>query len=128
VLARIDRERSWDLFVSALMSDIADIQGGTTPEGIHLGAMAGTVDLVQRGYTGLEIRGDHLRLDPAIPPELGRLDCHIRYRRRWIDLSVTPTAVRINLQDGAQKAPLTIEVGHTEYTVAPGEAQTISLE
>ena len=56
VLGRSDRERSWELFSQALESDVADIQGGTTPEGIHLGAMAGTVDLLQRGYTGLEAR------------------------------------------------------------------------
>ena len=48
VLARLDRRRSWELFLQALNSDIADLQGGTTHEGIHLGAMAGTVDLIQR--------------------------------------------------------------------------------
>jgi hypothetical protein len=41
VLARSDRVRSWNLFTEALESDISDTQGGTTPEGIHLGAMAG---------------------------------------------------------------------------------------
>lgn len=46
VLARADRPRSWDVFVEALLTDVADIQGGTTPEGIHLGAMAGTVDVL----------------------------------------------------------------------------------
>jgi hypothetical protein len=56
VLARSDRARSWALFTEALQSDIADVQGGTTPEGIHLGAMAGTVDLVQRCFGGVEIR------------------------------------------------------------------------
>ncbi|MDJ0498279.1 MAG: glycoside hydrolase family 65 protein, partial [Acidimicrobiia bacterium] len=56
VLARSDRKRSWEFFEGALLSDVTDIQGGTTPEGIHLGAMAGTVDLVQRGFTGLETR------------------------------------------------------------------------
>src|SRR5690606_37414228 len=62
VLARADRTRSWALLEEALESDIADIQGGTTAEGIHLGAMAGTVDLVQRGHTGLEIHEDHFRI------------------------------------------------------------------
>ena len=56
VLARLDRRRSWDLFLQALRSDIADIQGGTTHEGIHLGAMAGTVDLIQRCHGGVEAR------------------------------------------------------------------------
>ena len=37
VLARSDRPKSWPLLREALESDIADVQGGTTPEGIHLG-------------------------------------------------------------------------------------------
>jgi alpha,alpha-trehalase len=41
VFARADRPGSWELFMEALLTDVADIQGGTTPEGIHLGAMAG---------------------------------------------------------------------------------------
>ena len=58
VMGAVDRGRSWQLFTQALKSDAADVQGGTTPEGIHLGAMAGTVDVLQRGYTDIEVRGD----------------------------------------------------------------------
>ena len=46
VLAAIDPERSWERFLIALESDIGDIQGGTTREGIHMGVMSGTLDLV----------------------------------------------------------------------------------
>ena len=60
VLSRSDREGSWQLFNQALLSDINDIQGGTTPEGIHLGAMAGTVDMLQRGYAGIELSLIHI--------------------------------------------------------------------
>ena len=56
VLVRSDRERAWQLLSEALESDLLDLQGGTTPEGVHLGAMAGAVDLVQRAFTGLETR------------------------------------------------------------------------
>ena len=42
------------------MSDIADSQQGTTAEGIHLGAMAGSVDILQRCYTGKAGRNDTL--------------------------------------------------------------------
>jgi trehalose/maltose hydrolase-like predicted phosphorylase len=38
--------------MTALESDVGDIQGGTTQEGIHMGVMAGTLDLIQRGYVG----------------------------------------------------------------------------
>jgi trehalose/maltose hydrolase-like predicted phosphorylase len=56
VLARSDRPRSMTFFAEALQSDVTDIQQGTTSEGVHLGAMAGTVDLVQRVSTGIEVR------------------------------------------------------------------------
>jgi alpha,alpha-trehalase len=36
VLARVNREGSWQLCKEALESDLSDIQGGTTAEGIHL--------------------------------------------------------------------------------------------
>lgn len=51
VFARSDRRRSLCYFAEALQSDVSDIQQGTTAEGVHLGAMAGTVDLVQRVWT-----------------------------------------------------------------------------
>jgi trehalose/maltose hydrolase-like predicted phosphorylase len=67
VLADLDPESSWERYFVALESDVGDLQGGTTQEGIHMGVMAGTLDLIQRGYLGTEIRGGVLRR-----PEAGR--------------------------------------------------------
>lgn len=100
VLSRSDRERSWDYFEEALMSDFKDIQGGTTPEGIHLGAMAGTVDLVQRCWTGLEIRNDVLWLNPMIPEELESMKLRIRYRGHWIALHLNHEKLLISFEEG----------------------------
>jgi len=88
VLARMDRDRAWKLFNEALESDIADVQGGTTAEGIHLGAMAGTVDFVQRGLLGLEIYNGVFLLDPRLPDELRSLRFSIHYRGSWLDLDL----------------------------------------
>ena len=90
VLARSNRTRSWEMFKEALESDVSDIQGGTTPEGIHLGAMAGSVDIMQRAYTGIETRHGMLHFNPAIPEELGRLHMHIRYRGIPMEITITP--------------------------------------
>ncbi|HSJ18137.1 MAG TPA: glycosyl hydrolase family 65 protein, partial [Solirubrobacterales bacterium] len=96
VLARSDRERSWALFEEALESDVADVQGGTTPEGVHLGAMAGTVDLLQRGYPGLETREDVLWLNPALPAGLSQLEFSLRYRRHWgIEVRITRDRITV---------------------------------
>ena len=60
VLARANRPQSWALLHDALGSDLFDTQGRTTREGIHLGAMAGSLDILQRCYTGLEVHGGAL--------------------------------------------------------------------
>ena len=97
VLVRSDRERAWQLFCEALESDLFDLQGGTTAEGVHLGAMAGTVDLVQRGFTGIETREGVLWLDPRLPEELTRVRFKIRYRRHWgLEIEVTKDRIRVS--------------------------------
>jgi trehalose/maltose hydrolase-like predicted phosphorylase len=101
VLARSDRPRSMQFFEEALQSDVADIQQGTTAEGIHLGAMAGTVDLVQRVWTGIEVKGDVLRLHPQLPQDIERLDMRIRYRGHSLDLRLTRDSITIRGRDGA---------------------------
>lgn len=101
VLARSDRPRAMDFFAQALQSDVSDVQQGTTAEGIHLGAMAGTVDQVQRVSTGIEARGDVLHLAPELPQEMERLDMRIRYRGHSLDLRLTRDSLTVRGRDGA---------------------------
>ena len=72
----------------ALESDIGDMQGGTTAEGIHLGAMAGTVDLMQRGQTALEIIDGVLHLNPCVPEELERMNLRLVYQGSRLEAEV----------------------------------------
>jgi beta-phosphoglucomutase family hydrolase len=109
VLARSDRVRSMAYFTDALQSDVSDIQQGTAAEGIHLGAMAGTVDLVQRALTGIEVSGDVLRLNPRLPAEVERLDMRIRYRGHSLDLRVTRDTLTVRGRDGGA-APIQLAV------------------
>jgi trehalose/maltose hydrolase-like predicted phosphorylase len=100
VLARGDRARSWSLLAEALESDVADIQGGTTAEGIHLGAMAGTVDLVQRGQTALEFRDDVLWISPCLPQELQGMRLKLLYRGCWLYLDIGCDELTISAPHG----------------------------
>ena len=126
VLARLDRKESWRLFEQAVTSDLIDIQGGTTKEGIHTGAMAGTVDLVQRGYTGLRVQGDTLILDPAIPPELGSLSSRIRFRGHWLDIAISSTEASLSLEPGSDES-VSVRVGSASADLGPGETVTVDL-
>lgn len=64
-------------------------RSGTTCEGIRLGAMAGTLDLVQRCCTGMEVRGDVLCLEPRPPEELHELALRVRFGGFWLELRIT---------------------------------------
>jgi len=127
VLARSNRRASWRFFRDALASDVHDIQGGTTAEGIHLGAMAGTVDLLQRCYTGLETRQDALWLDPHLPEPVGRLEVELRYRGHWgVVVTVTRHQVTVSLRPG-QQLPVRIGFRGALTTVRPGGSHTFTL-
>lgn len=125
VLARRDRRRSWSLLQEALESDISDIQGGTTREGIHLGAMAGTVDILQRCYSGIEARGDVLWLNPLLPDELSTLEFDVAYRDQWLTVSIDHAELKIQSVP-CDAAAVTIGVGDRTHSLAPGQSLTLS--
>jgi trehalose/maltose hydrolase-like predicted phosphorylase len=126
VLARSDRHRSWSLFTQALGSDLADIQGGTTREGVHLGAMAGTVDMILRCYAGLEIRDDVLRLHPSLPPELPDVAFEIAYRGQPISVELTRDQVRLRLHPHAGDT-ITVCIEDQISVLSPGDERVVAL-
>ncbi|WP_181163721.1 glycoside hydrolase family 65 protein [Pontibacter mangrovi] len=126
VLARSDRKKAWSNFQVALVSDLEDIQGGTTAEGIHLGAMAGTVDLVQRSFTGLEIRDNVLWLNPVLPEDMGCLNLEIRYRNHWISLKLTQDTMQVCFDRGWTKE-VQIGVLGQVYTFQTGEQRVFNI-
>lgn len=126
VLARSDRPRAMNLFTEALQSDVNDIQQGTTAEGIHLGAMAGTVDLVQRVSTGIEVKNEALRLNPELPQEIGRLDMRIRYRGQSIDLRLTHESLTVRGRDG-NAPPISLCVNDRVETFTGGTTRVFPL-
>ncbi|MFE0583183.1 glycoside hydrolase family 65 protein [Streptomyces sp. NPDC058874] len=101
VLARQQGGSAWRYCQEALLSDIADVQGGTTGEGIHLGAMGGTLDLVERGIVGLDPGTDGLHVDPVplseVPAStfpvcyLGHRNIRITFRPGRIGIRVPPS-------------------------------------
>ncbi|MDF3288706.1 glycoside hydrolase family 65 protein [Streptomyces silvisoli] len=127
VLTRTRRAGAWQYLQDALAEDVTDLQGGTTAEGIHLGAMAGTLDLVQRGLTGLETREDALWLDPAPVPELSEFSFSIRYRGHWgVALHMRPGQLRISVPS-SEEQPIRVVLPHREVSVAPGHARWLDL-
>lgn len=122
ISVRSDPHASWRWFTEALQSDIADIQGGTTPEGVHMGAMGGIDDLLLTRYAGIDTMGETLALDPCLPEELPGLRVAILYRGRRVALDLTHERVGISL-DGESPAPLEVTVQGTKRTLTAGDTE-----
>ncbi|MGW4380592.1 glycoside hydrolase family 65 protein [Kitasatospora sp. NPDC004531] len=127
VLTRCDRSASWRHFRDALTADLVDSQGGTTREGVHLGAMAGAADLLQRCYSGLELRRDGLWLDPRLPSALGHLALDLRYRGdRDLRIAIDRHSVTVDLAAGSGEA-VRVGVRDKATVLRPGESHTFRL-
>lgn len=127
VLARSTRHASWPVFLEALASDIADVQDGTTREGIHLGAMAGTVDLLQRCYTGLELRQDVLWINPRLPEGVKRLAMTVHYRTHTLELEISHDAVVVDAAR-CEIPSMQIGVGGETHDLSAGERRSFPLK
>ena len=106
------------MFLKALGSDVGDIQGGTTKEGIHMGVMAGTLDLIQRTYLGAEISEDVLYFKPKLIDKLDGLVMPMQFRQ---------TAIEVKLENGTLTiSPQTYGLGRTIKVGVNGEVREIS--
>jgi alpha,alpha-trehalase len=136
VLSRSNRPGAWQLFCEALESDIADVQGGTTPEGIHLGAMAGTLDFIQRGTTGIVTRNDVLWFNPRLPDEMERLHMQIRYRMHSLNIDVTHKKLTVQvlksllppIHVGFRKRVYELKAGDTREFLYPESKRKSRIE
>ncbi|RIA56012.1 beta-phosphoglucomutase family hydrolase [Dichotomicrobium thermohalophilum] len=120
VLARADRERSWRLFHEALRNDVAYRENSTTHEGIHLGAMAATVDIIQRCYAGMELRHGRLWLHPCLPDELNELSFTMVYQNNELDVHIGRDAIRLHAAHYA-KEPAEVFINGEPCTIRPGK-------
>ena len=125
IFARSHREQSWHDFKKALVSDFNDVQGGTTAEGIHLGAMAGTVDLIHRCYTGMEFKKECLYFNPQLPNNVNEIKFRLRYRKHWLDVHLTQDHLRLRSHGGWQDV-IRIIVNDEEFQMIKGEERTIT--
>jgi alpha,alpha-trehalase len=126
LLDRIDHEQSWNLYREALRSDFEDVQGGTTKEGIHVGAMAGTVNTVLNRYAGVDTRGDTLSINPCLPPAIRKITLGVQYRGKWLNMTATHEKLHVELDQSADEF-LLLEAKGMPHRIEPGTTLEVDL-
>ena len=133
VLANAGRTaESWDFYRKALISDLSDIQGGTTAEGIHLGVMGGCLKGVVTNFAGLDWHNDRLSIQPNLPAEWESLKFSVLIRgdRYHFEITGEELKLRVSQDDPThpKKEKLNIVVQDRTETVEYDTGYTIKLQ
>ncbi|MCF8226131.1 MAG: beta-phosphoglucomutase family hydrolase [Bacteroidales bacterium] len=83
------------LYKESLESDLNDIQGGTTGEGIHCGVMAGTIYDALVAFAGLDVSGEIPALDPDLPGHWTGMEFKFGFRNDRISVKIHQSEIRI---------------------------------
>ena len=127
VMADLDPAGSWQRFMVALESDVGDVQGGTTKEGIHMGVMSGTLDLIQRAYLGSEVRDGVLYFDPKETERLDGLSLPMRFRGMPIQVTLRGNELTVAAESDPFIRPIKVGRGQEVRELAAGESATFAL-
>jgi trehalose/maltose hydrolase-like predicted phosphorylase len=88
--------------------------------------MAGTVDLVQRVLTGIEVTADVLRFNPRLPEQMSRFDMRIRYRGHSLDLRLTRDTLTVRGRERGP-APIKLKVKDEVHEFVGGDTRVFEL-
>jgi trehalose/maltose hydrolase-like predicted phosphorylase len=121
VYAEIDLAISWERYLQALESDVRDVQGGTTAEGIHMGVMSGTLDLMQRSYMGEMIRNNVLSFNPKPMEQLRGLALPMRFRGMLVEVTLEEGRLWAGAQADSLNRSVKVGVGDQVREIRGGE-------
>jgi trehalose/maltose hydrolase-like predicted phosphorylase len=124
VLARTQGRGAWTSVREFILDAIEHAADDTTSEGIHLGAMAGALDIVQRCYAGVEVEADHLVVRPRLPDGVDRIRMPLLHRGTRLELAVFRDHVLIHVFDGR----LRLRIDERIHVFHPGERRRVDLE
>lgn len=89
--------------------------------------MAGSVDILQRCYTGIEFHEDLLYLHPRIPYGLPKLTMRIKFRGNWLRITATPRSSLVTCEPGSFQVAR-VQFQSKKYELSPGEMITLLIE
>jgi trehalose/maltose hydrolase-like predicted phosphorylase len=124
-LANLDPESSWRFFKEAQDIDLSPKEDDDSSEGIHLGAMGGTLGVLQHHYLGIEIISGALVINPVLPPGLKWVKLSLQFRGVSISCEVSPELLTLrSVQDEAK----TIMVGHRKLVKELAAGATVIFD
>jgi len=122
-----DHDLAWDMYMEALSSDLVDIQGGTTGEGVHCGVMAGTVYMVLSVFCGLDLYGEEPSLCPDLPDHWQGVRFNFNFRGTHFRLKIFRDCLEI-VADKSSKEKIKVHICGEKIQLEKGRIFKMNLK
>jgi beta-phosphoglucomutase family hydrolase len=113
-------DTAWELYMDALESDLNDIQGGTTGEGIHCGVMAGTIYDTLVAFAGLDLSGDVPALQPSLPAGWKSMEFEFGFRGDRCHVTISGSDGKIIVTE-SDKTKIKLHICGHDLELKPGQ-------
>lgn len=91
-----ESDNALDFLIDAIGSDYYDIQGGTTAEGIHIGVMGETLEVIQNEFAGVTLRDGKFLLTPRLPKSWNRIKFTQKFQDALVKLDISQKLIVIS--------------------------------
>lgn len=112
-----DMEKAYDLFIHATRLDLDDYNNEVS-QGLHITSMAGSWQIIVRGFAGMKIENDHLHFSPVIPAQWNSYTFKINYRGCTIEIQISQKEIKITMTEGDT---LNIYIRNIVYLLSQGK-------
>lgn len=116
-----DTEKAYDLFLHSTRLDLDDYNNEVS-QGLHITSMAGSWQVIVRGFAGMKILDNMLDFDPTIPRKWNSYTFKVNFRERTLQMQVGKEVIKITLVEGNE---LNIRIRNVVHVLTKGKEQTI---
>ncbi|WP_244657308.1 glycoside hydrolase family 65 protein [Pseudomonas sp. CFBP 13719] len=124
-LAHTDSDASWMYYQHCLRTDLDAKPDSGVREGVHLAAMSGALDVMQRHYLGVFPAVEGLRVFPAPPPGLGDVSLAMQFHGQWVDVTRVDEVITVHLR-ALSTQPITLIHALGTEQLEPGSSVNVS--
>ncbi|AFZ20324.1 glycoside hydrolase family 65 protein [Allocoleopsis franciscana] len=125
-LSQLELEKSWQLFTQSLITDVSGASSDEVKSGIHLGAMAGTLYVLQHHYLGLKVNRGRIYLNPSFPTSINHLRVSLQLQSN--DFQIEKIGDRLNVAAASTNQSSVSIIYHGEMVdLQPGISLSFAL-
>lgn len=116
-----DTEEAYRLFLHATRLDLDDYNN-EVHQGLHITSMAGSWQVIVRGFAGMKILDGQLDFNPIIPQAWDSYTFKVNFRGCTLQMKVEKQAIKISLLEGCE---LNIRISEVVYNLKKGKDLTV---